>query len=156
MRVDSDEHDEDGLITESFEMRRRMVAKRLRRLETLRCEALRPTVIGEPNEAEIIAVSWGSNRGVLEEALERLDDRRVAGLHYSQVWPLAPESAGMLGDGRKKIVVIENNAQGQFANLLHRETGIVAARRILKATGEPFSVEEILEKLTEVAHGQST
>ena len=156
VRVDSDEHDEDGLITESFEMRRRMVAKRLRRLEALRREALRPTVIGEPSEAEIIAVSWGSNRGVLEEALERLDDRRFAGLHYAQVWPLAPDTAELLGEGRKKIVVIENNAQGQFANLLHRETGIAAARRILKATGEPFSVEEILEKLTEVAHGQST
>jgi 2-oxoglutarate ferredoxin oxidoreductase subunit alpha len=155
VRVDSDEHDEEGLITESFEMRRRMMDKRLARLSALRNEALRPTVIGTPNEAEIIAFCWGSNRGVLEESIERLDDSRVAGLHFAQLWPLAPDTATLLGNGRKKIVVIENNAQGQFANLLHRETGIDVSRRILKITGEPFSVEEIVEKLTEIAHGQS-
>lgn len=155
VRVDSDEHDEQGLITESFEMRRRMMDKRLLRLQALRREALRPTVIGNPEEAEIIAVSWGSNRGVLEEALERLDNRRFAGVHFAQVWPLAPDTAALLGNGRGKIVVIENNALGQFANLLHRESGIAASRRILKATGEPFSVEEILEKLREVAREQS-
>ncbi len=153
VRVDSDEHDEEGLITENFEMRRRMVDKRLQRLNALRREALRPTVIGNAEEAEIIAVCWGSNRGVLEEALERLDDSRFAGLHFAQVWPLAPDTAGLLGNGRGKIVVIENNALGQFANLLHRETGIAASRRILKATGEPFSVEEIVEQLREVLNG---
>ena len=153
VRVDSDEHDEEGLITESFEMRRRMVDKRLRRIEALRREAMHPTLIGNADEAEIIAICWGSNRGVLEEALERLADKQIAGVHYAQVWPLPPDTAALLGNGSKKIVVIENNALGQFANLLHRETGIAAARRILKATGEPFSVEEILAKLTEVTHG---
>lgn len=154
VRVDSDEHDEEGLITESFEMRRRMMDKRLRRLNALRREALRPTVIGNAEEAEIIAACWGSNRGVLEEALEQLDDRRFVGVHFAQVWPLAPDTAGLLGNGRKTIVVIENNAQGQFANLLYSETGIAPSRRILKATGEPFSVEEIVEQLMEVAHGK--
>ncbi|NTV68303.1 MAG: 2-oxoacid:acceptor oxidoreductase subunit alpha [Chlorobaculum sp.] len=153
VRVDSDEHDEVGLITESFEMRRRMMEKRLKRLNALRREALRPTVIGNAEEAEIIAVVWGSNRGVLEEALERLDDSRFAGVHFAQVWPLAPDGVGMLGNGRKKIVVIENNALGQFANLLNRESGVDVSRRILKTTGEPFSVEEIIEQLREVTHG---
>ncbi len=153
VRADSDEHDENGLITESFEMRQRMMDKRLMRLKALRENALPPTAIGDTESAEIVAVAWGSNRGVLEEALDRIGDNQIAGVHYAQVFPLGPGTAALLGNGRKKIVVIENNALGQFADLLQRESGIVASHRILKATGEPFSVEEIIEKLMEVLNG---
>lgn len=153
VRADSDEHDEHGLITESFEMRRMMMEKRLKRLMALRESALPPTVIGDPESAEVLAVSWGSNRGVLEEALDRIGDSRIAGVHYAQVFPLQPSTAALLGNGRKKIGVIENNALGQFADLLQRESGITASHRILKATGEPFSVEEVIEKLREVLNG---
>ncbi|NTV17793.1 MAG: 2-oxoacid:acceptor oxidoreductase subunit alpha, partial [Chlorobiaceae bacterium] len=62
VRVDSDEHDENGLITESFEMRRRMVEKRLKRMEPLRESALMPAIIGRIEEAETLAIAWGSNR----------------------------------------------------------------------------------------------
>jgi 2-oxoglutarate ferredoxin oxidoreductase subunit alpha len=153
VRADSDEHDEQGLITESFEMRQKMMDKRLKRLTALRENALPPTVIGDPRSAEVVAISWGSNRGVLEEALDRIGDSRIAGVHYAQVFPLRPNTAALLGNGRKKIAVIENNALGQFADLLQRESGIVATHRILKATGEPFSVEEVIEKLREVVNG---
>jgi len=153
VRADSDEHDEHGLITESFEMRQRMMDKRLVRLTSLRENALPPTVIGDPESAEVVAVSWGSNRGVLEEVLDRLGDSRLAGVHYAQVFPLRPDTAALLGNGRTKVAVIENNALGQFADLLQRESGIVASHRILKATGEPFGIEEIIEKLREVVNG---
>ncbi|MBN1929792.1 MAG: 2-oxoacid:acceptor oxidoreductase subunit alpha [Chlorobiaceae bacterium] len=153
VRADSDEHDEQGLITESFEMRQRMMDKRLMRLAALQENALPPKVIGDLDNAEVVAVSWGSNRGVLEEALDRLGDSRFAGVHYAQVFPLRPDTAALLGNGRRNVAVIENNALGQFADLLQRESGIVASHRILKATGEPFSVEEIIEKLREVVNG---
>ena len=47
----------------------------------------------------------------------------------------------------KHIVVIENNAAGQFADLLEREYGITVTERILKYDGNPFSVEEVVKKL---------
>jgi 2-oxoglutarate ferredoxin oxidoreductase subunit alpha len=151
VRVDSDEHDESGLITESFEMRRKMVEKRFNRLKPLGDAALPPSVIGRHDVAEILVICWGSTRGVLEEALDIIEDNRFAGIHFSQLFPLNPATGAMLEN--RRLIVIENNAQGQFADLLTRETGLSISRRILKATGEPFSVEEVVEYLKEDVHG---
>ncbi len=150
VRVDSDEHDENGLITESFEMRRRMVEKRLKRMEPLRESALMPAIIGRIEEAETLAIAWGSNRGVLEEALETIGNNKLAGLHFSQLFPLNPAIGALLEN--RKLVVIENNATGQFADLLSLETGRTISHRILKATGEPFTVEEVVAALNDSDH----
>jgi 2-oxoglutarate/2-oxoacid ferredoxin oxidoreductase subunit alpha len=150
VRVDSDEHDEEGLITESFEMRRRMVEKRLKRMQSLRDSALMPTIIGRIEEAETLAIAWGSNRGVLEEALDTIGNKKLAGIHFSQLFPLNPAIGSLLEN--RKLVVIENNATGQFADLLSLETSRTISYRILKATGEPFTVEEIVAALNESDH----
>ncbi|NTU90339.1 MAG: 2-oxoacid:acceptor oxidoreductase subunit alpha [Chlorobiaceae bacterium] len=151
VRVDSDEHDESGVITESFEMRRHMVEKRLKRMERLRADARPATPIGTVEKARTILVCWGSNRGVVEEALEFFDSPDMAGLHFSQLYPLQPKSLKLLEN--RRVIVIENNALGQFADLLTLETGRKIDRRVLKATGEPFSVEEVIEALEEEENG---
>src|SRR3989344_4182697 len=93
--VDSDEHDESAHITESASVRLAQHEKRLRKLTGLMEEALPPTEIGTIQNADTIVLSWGSNRGVLEEALEILGNATVAGLHFHQVYPL-PEKAKKL------------------------------------------------------------
>ena len=147
VKVDSHEHDESGHLTENFELRRKMVEKRLKRLDTLAKESVMPEQFGSP-EAENVIISWGSNRGVLEEALDNLRREDLAGMHFSQLFPLNPAVKALLD--AKEIVVLENNATGQFADLLNRELGVRAGRKILKATGEPFSVEEVVEALQKV------
>ncbi len=151
VRVDSDEHDENGLITESFEIRRLMVEKRLKRMHSLRETARAPTLIGTVDQAEMLVISWGSNRGVLEEALDIIGNRAFAGIHFSQVFPLSPVINSLFEN--KKLLVIENNATGQFADLLALETGRSISRKILKATGEPFTVEEVVDALNQSYHG---
>jgi len=150
VRVDSDEHDEYGLITESSEVRRLMVEKRLKRKQPLREAALMPTIIGRIEEADTLVISWGSNRGVLEEALDKIGSNKLAGIHFSQIFPINPAVFSLLEN--KLLVIMENNATGQFADLLSLETGRTISHRILKSTGEPFSVEEVLEALTEIDH----
>ncbi len=150
VRADSDEHDENGLITESFEMRRQMVEKRLKRMQPLREEALMPTIIGKPEEAETLVITWGSNRRVLEEALDIIGSSTFAGIHFFQLFPLNPATKILLEN--RKLVVMENNATGQFADLLTLETARTISRRILKATGEPFTVEEVVNALNEHDH----
>lgn len=149
VKTDSHEHDESGHLTENFGVRRKMVHKRLQRLEQLSREALLPERFG-PAKAGSLVICWGSNRGVLEEALERLKRKDLAGLHFSQLYPLSPEISGMLD--AKNVIVLENNATGQFADLLNRDAGVRVSRKILKATGEPFSVEEVVEALQERQH----
>ena len=147
VKVDSHEHDESGHLTENFGIRQKMVGKRLQRLELLGREALLPERFG-PVEAENVVVCWGSNHGVLDEALDSLQRDDLSGLHFSQLFPLNPAIQELLE--KKNVIVLENNAVGQFADLLLREFGITVSRRILKATGEPFSVEEVVNALQEV------
>lgn len=147
VKVDSHEHDESGHLTENFELRRKMVEKRLKRLDALAEASVMPEQFGSAR-AEHVVVSWGANRGVLEEALDNLQRDDLAGLHFSQLFPLNPAVAALLES--KRVIVLENNAAGQFANLLNREFGVRAEKKILKATGEPFSVEEVVEALQEV------
>ncbi|MGB0131629.1 2-oxoacid:acceptor oxidoreductase subunit alpha [Chlorobium sp.] len=148
VKCDSHEHDETGHLTENFETRRRMVEKRLRRINTLAEESLMPELVGGSADAPNIVVAWGSNRGVLEESLDTLQRADLAGLHFSQLYPINPSVAALLKG--KIVTVLENNASGQFADLLHRELAVSTAHRILKWTGEPFSVEEVVEALREI------
>lgn len=143
--IDSDEHDEAGHITESATVRVAMHEKRLSKMTGIRKEALMPTEIGNVDEAETVVVTWGSNRSVLEEALELLGQKNIAGLHFHQVYPLPAKAKKLLA--KKKVVVMENNATGQFANLLKLEYGVDIAENILKYNGDPFSVEEVIQRL---------
>jgi 2-oxoglutarate ferredoxin oxidoreductase subunit alpha len=146
--VDSDEHDEAGHITESATMRLAMHEKRLSKMKGIREEALMPTTIGDVANADTIIVTWGSNRAIIAEALELSSRDAVAGLHFHQVYPLPAKAKKLLA--KKKIVVLENNATGQFANLLKLEYGVEISENILKYNGDPFSVEEVVKKVNAI------
>lgn len=144
--VDSDEHDEWGRITEDLDgVRVPMADKRLRKLDGLRREALDPELTGDPDYSTLI-VGWGSTCGVIREALAALAVPGLAFLFCPQVWPLPETVAGHLARARR-IIAIENNQVGQFADLLQRETGARIATRILKYNGMPFAVEELVARI---------
>jgi 2-oxoglutarate ferredoxin oxidoreductase subunit alpha len=148
--VDSDEHDEQGHITEDLEFRPRMVEKRYHnKLHLLRKEALPPKLIGKSKDS-LLAVGWGSNFYVLQEAVEGLENDDVFIAYFSQVYPLHSKTRDLLDDA-KKVVVVENNATGQFADLLFFETGynVKVENRLLKYDGLPFPVEDVVQFLTE-------
>ena len=145
VHVDSDEHDEDGRITESHEVRRAMVEKRLKRLEALRREAALPSISHGNEEAEVLLVGWGSTYEIIREAREHLGDDRLAQMHLRQVYPI-PEETKERYLRAKRVVVVENNATGQLARLLLQETGRKADESILRYDGSPFFVDELTEK----------
>ena len=151
VKLDSDEHDEEGKITEDLNLRIMMVDKRLKKLELLRKDAILPTLYGDAKAASII-LCWGSNKLIVQEAVERLTGEgiRSAALHFGQVYPLTGEMISSYGLESKKLICVENNARGQFAGLLKRELGLNVAHPVLKYNGECFTVEElyrILKKL---------
>lgn len=140
--VDSDEHDESGHITEDHSVRNKMVEKRLRKLAPIKNE-IEPELIGSSNYKTLV-VSWGSTKGVVKEALEC--KKGVSFLHFKQVYPLHNKTLSYLKKA-KKIIVVENNATGQFAKLLKREFG-VNSESVLKYSGLPFSVEELNARIS--------
>jgi 2-oxoglutarate ferredoxin oxidoreductase subunit alpha len=145
VRVDSDEHDEVGYITEDLALRVRMVDKRMRKMRRVRGLAIPPVLTG-PREYETLVLSWGSTSPVVRESLSLVDSAGAASLHFPQVFPLHESTAGLLARARK-LILVEGNASGQFGDVLRRETGIDVAKKILKYNGLPFSVEELSQRL---------
>ncbi|WP_448524323.1 2-oxoacid:acceptor oxidoreductase subunit alpha [Pseudothermotoga sp.] len=146
VRVDSDEHDEFGHITESASVRKTMVEKRLRKMNKMIQEALPPKFSG-PKDYEVLIVSWGSTYLIVEEAFQSLDGK-IAHLHFSQVYPIHP-SAKEYFEKAKRVIFIEQNATGQFANLLQQTFRIDTSERILKYDGYAYSVEQITNSIRE-------
>ena len=145
--VDSDEHDEAGRITESGEVRKQMVEKRLRKMQQIRKQSILPTLYGSA-QYETLLIGWGSTVHNIEEARKKMKTDRISFLHFSQVYPLHPKTKTYL-EKANRIISIENNATAQFDQVLLEETGISADAHILQYTGHPFSVETLLQKIPE-------
>ena len=64
---------------------------------------------------------------------------------FKQVYPLPADTKTLFKDA-KRIIVIENNFSGQFSSLLEKH-GVNVSDRVVKYDGEPFSVEELVEKM---------
>ncbi|BCA78254.1 2-oxoacid:acceptor oxidoreductase subunit alpha [Desulfuromonas sp. AOP6] len=144
--VDSDEHDEAGFITEDAEVRAAMVDKRLRKFKGLRSEQTVKHHLFGPTDYRRLLVGWGSTRLAIEEALARVGDPETAFLYSPQVYPLSEQVQEHL-QGAQSLIVIENNATGQFARLIQRETGRQADACWLQYNGRPFSVEALEHRL---------
>lgn len=149
--VDSDEHDEDGHITENLDLRIQMVEKRMSKIKSIKREAISPEYTGKA-DAKILIVGWGSTCNIIKEALNNINNPDIAFLHFKQVFPLSKDVLLYFKNANvfKKVICIENNFTGQFANLLKQELDITADEKILKYNGLPFSVEELVEKINEV------
>lgn len=145
VKVDSDEHDEEGMITESFDMRVAMHEKRLNKFELMKQDIMEPLISGSEQQEHLV-LSWGSTYGVIEEALATHPQWNKTHLHFIQVYPL-PQSLGPVLAKAKTITVIENNATGQFANLIQMTYGLKVDQRILKYNGEPYHIDELVLKM---------
>jgi 2-oxoglutarate ferredoxin oxidoreductase subunit alpha len=146
--ADSDEHTEDGHLTEDGTVRKRMVEKRGRKLKIFQEAAVPPEFQGEPRP-DLLLVTWGSGRGAVWEAaaLLRARGKRTAVLHFSQVWPLVADSFLPVFQEAGEIISVEMNATGQFSRLLRRETGVHLEKTILRYDGLPLTPEYILREM---------
>jgi 2-oxoglutarate/2-oxoacid ferredoxin oxidoreductase subunit alpha len=146
--VDSDEHDEEGHITEDFDVRVAMMDKRLAKGEALEKDIVPPELVG-PKDYRNLVVCWGSTYHVVKEALAVLGRDDTAMLHYKQVYPLHPQTAEYI-DTAERAIVLENNATGQFRKLIRLYAGVDVDEGLVKYDGLSFAVEEIVEGLGEI------
>jgi 2-oxoglutarate/2-oxoacid ferredoxin oxidoreductase subunit alpha len=146
--VDSDEHDEQGRITEDMQTRIAMVDKRLQRCLFLQNDALFPELIGSVKYKTLL-VGWGSTYHGIKEALEIIARDDIAFLYFKQVYPIAHNVVDYI-ERAESVIMIENNATGQFAMLLERELGITIDECILKYDGLPFSVDVLIKQIKKV------
>jgi 2-oxoglutarate ferredoxin oxidoreductase subunit alpha len=149
--VDSDEHDQMGHLTENLDIRIEMVDKRLRKLKEIEMETVPPELLGN-SEYETLVIGWGSTYGPIKEALSNLEDDKISFLYFKQLYPLHHSTEKSLNKA-KKTIIFENNAQGQFSDLIKLKTGFEIEKKVLKYNGMPFSVEEIENNLKEFTEG---
>ncbi|MBN1859680.1 2-oxoacid:acceptor oxidoreductase subunit alpha, partial [Candidatus Bipolaricaulota bacterium] len=142
--LDSDEHDEAGHLTEDLRfMRPAMVEKRLEKGRQLKRE-MHPPQMNHCEDAEVALIGWGSTRGAIEEAVERLraTGRRVGSIHFGDLWPLPafdfPENV--------RYWTVEGNATGQLASLLTAEYRVPIQGRIGRYDGLPLDAETIVKE----------
>lgn len=151
--LDSDEHDEQGHITENLDLRIKMVEKRMQKLNLIKSELIKDELIAPEffgnSQAQHLIVAWGSTCNVIKEALNNINNPDIAFLYFKQVYPLHKDILDYFTNA-ENIICIENNFNGQFANLLKLELGVNVDKKILKYNGLPFSVEELVLKINEV------
>ncbi len=147
---DSDEHTEEGHITEDAGIRVKMVEKRFTEKTALLEKDIIPPVAYFVEDAELILMGFGSTYGSILDAVKQLGDPKIGFIHLPQVWPF-PKSA-LFGFLQKdvRIITVENNAGGQLAKLILRETGITPNGSILKFDGRPFDPDYLISKIREL------
>ena len=122
----------------------------MRKTEALR-DALPDPHLYEDEDPEILIVSWGSNKGVIIDAIEdeAFQGKKIGYLHYTYLWPLRTKRFCDLAGRAKKVILVEGNHQGQLGMLLKMESGIDIEEKILKADGRPFFCDELISLLKE-------
>lgn len=149
VRIDSDEHDEQGWITESADMRVKMMDKRAKKLEGLALELQEPEFLGSES-FDTLFVGWGSTYGPIAEAIKVLHDKtseKYAALVFGDVYPLPQKMLVEKAAKARQIINIEQNATGQLGDLIREQTGIACTASILKYDGRQISGEEIADRV---------
>jgi 2-oxoglutarate ferredoxin oxidoreductase subunit alpha len=145
--VDSDEHTEDGHLTEDLSVRIAMNEKRLRKLTALRESMLMPEISGTAKKN--LVITWGSTYGAALDAAEILTSqgRELSVMHMKQLWPLHGDKMREIFKGYENIIVVEGNATGQLARLLQAETARDFPKRVLRYDGLPFFCDTLAKHL---------
>ncbi|MGH7740268.1 MAG: 2-oxoacid:acceptor oxidoreductase subunit alpha [bacterium] len=148
-----DEHDDYGHITESPETRKKMHEKRMNKYKLMLeqiPEDRQYLQQGEPG-ADITLVCWGTTSGVLLDALKPLKERgiKVNVLTYRMLnpFPLATEK---ILKKAKKLILVESNLATQLGALIRMRTGLFISSQIIKYTGRPMSLTEIVDGVEKI------
>lgn len=145
------EHDEVGKPSESPINRKKMMDKRLRKLAKVEVE--NPILLQSPHvEPDLLIIGMGSTGGTIDQARERLDAEGIKTNHMTVrlLHPFPVQEVLPQIEKAKKVLVLENNATGQLANLIKLNVGhhdkIVNA---LKYDGNPFHPSEVYNECVE-------
>lgn len=147
------EHNPQGHISEDPDNRVYQVDRRVRKLRSIRNElddAGRPhqTAYG-PDDADYGIMTWGSQQGAVEEAIDQLNDggHSAKALGVSDLMPYPKAEVTEFLESIEECLVVEMNASAQFRGLTQRELGRFGEKlsSLLKYNGNPFEPAEIVE-----------
>lgn len=146
------EHNERGNPNYTPKVHTQMQKKRFRKLEIL-AEKLEHENDDyyAVDSAKILIVSWGSTYGAIREAIRRAeaDGIKVSHYHPRILNPLPRRKVENIIKSYDKVIVVEQNYHGQFANILKMFIDYEPIK-LNNYGGIPFTSEEIYNKIVEV------
>ena len=159
----SDEHDESGVVISdvlaglpaSLDIRNRIHAKRMKKLDIMRKEDMRPPTLTGPANADLTLLGWGSTYDAIEEACQCLRTQGVTAnhLHFTDLFPMPVEGVLEMLNACHEIIAVENNFSSQMCRLIRAETGFTIQRSVNRYDGEPFTGDDICNRIKkELAH----
>ncbi len=148
--ANTDEHFNDGRLTEDAEESRLMMEKRMKKEKFLLDDLEEPVLYGD-EDSDILFVGWGSVKNAVIDVQniikQNKNSLKVSYLHYENVYPIKTEKLMNLVNKAKRVVLIENNYTGQLGNLIKLASGYDFSEKLLKYNGRAFFVEDILDYL---------
>jgi 2-oxoglutarate ferredoxin oxidoreductase subunit alpha len=145
------EHDETGAPSANYDIHEKMSAKRAKKLLKLEKEFSFIRNYGEKTP-EVGIISWGSNKGVVREAVEHFEaqGKSVGGIIPQLLYPLQKDKLNAFLENVKTLIVVENSFSGQFLSYLRGELKLPNVFHLKAAGGRAFTVQEVVD-LAEMA-----
>ncbi|MGN6614521.1 MAG: 2-oxoacid:acceptor oxidoreductase subunit alpha [Candidatus Nitrosocosmicus sp.] len=174
-----DEHDEQGHITEDPYIRKKMVEKRMSKLQLIleqTPESDQITIEFEDKLKEdvkhiVIILSWGSTKGAILDTLEKISSEFTnIKFIYIQIKLLHPFPSRLLEETIDKkiknhlksdsnstttIISIEMNYMAQLDVLLKQNTKVDTDFNILKYNGRPISFSELYNSVLNIINNNN-
>ncbi len=152
----TNEHTQEGYISEEIAVRNAMVEKRvIKRMALIRQdpELPPPRFLGSP-QASIGFIGFGAVYGPIREAMAHLEaqGRPAKFLALRTLWPFPAQEVRRFVRGCRKVYVVEHSAGAQLRGLIQREaTGPMPRklRSILRYDGRPMTRGYILKEMQE-------
>jgi pyruvate ferredoxin oxidoreductase alpha subunit len=145
------EHDPTGHISESADNRVAQIDRRLEKLEAIRADldTEDTSSYAGPADAEYGILTFGSQQGTVEEAVDRLNDAGVSVKSFgvSDMHPFPTEEVSRFVESVDEALVVEMTASGQFRGLIQKNLGRYGEKlsSLLKYNGNPFEPSEIVD-----------
>lgn len=141
-----DEHTEEGHITEDPEVRTKMMDKRMSKLDLALKEIPDEDKVVTYGSGDIVIVSWGSTKGAILDAMDKLADKDGIKVKFMQVRLMNPFPSdlikSLLQDARI-VIDIEMNYSGQLAALMRQNIVRDCDYQVVKYNGRPMSLDEV-------------
>ena len=151
-------HDENAEYTESEEAYVRVMGRLDRKFETARGLVPPPVVQETAPRSPLGIIAFGSSDPAIEEARVRLREDAAIELDYLRLraLPLAPTVLDFI-TGRRRVVVLDQNRDGQMLQLLRAEYGDRIPEGVLRSlrhySGHPMDARTIVDHVTEMEIG---
>ncbi|GIW58905.1 MAG: 2-oxoacid:ferredoxin oxidoreductase subunit alpha [Candidatus Dojkabacteria bacterium] len=146
--ANSDEHSEDGSVTEDASLAQQMYEKRMKKYTGLLKVIPEPTLFGKTS-GEFLLIGWGSVKLSVLDAIN-FADKNVSYLHLEVLHPLDIAKLSNIMGRFKKYIAIEQNYLGQMSKILEMELKISFTDKWLKYDGRPFFVDEVIKYINKL------